>query len=123
MQLVKRKVLATLLGGTLIGISSIAAADMPYSVDDELLAMNGEFEVGNGESHVIASHKKDEVYRICVNKSRQSVPLKVLYDGKEDTIANGCADFEAMKIKVEPAGHLSQDIVLLGKFERLGNQS
>ena len=77
MQLPRSKVLAIVCGGTFVGLSSVAAANM-MTVDDEMLAMNGQFEVGNGETHLIASHKKDEQYRICVDKSRLSVPLKVI---------------------------------------------
>ncbi|MGD8681907.1 MAG: hypothetical protein PVJ33_16170 [Lysobacterales bacterium] len=118
MQLPRSKVLAIVCGGTFLGLSSVAAANID-TVDNEMLAMSGEFEVGDHETHLIASHKQDEQYRICVHKSRLSVPLKVIYDGKEDTISNGCTDFTAMNIKVEPAGKLSPDVVLFGKYERV----
>lgn len=119
MRIQKAKVLATVLGGTLVAISTLAAAES-FSVDDAMLATAGEFELGNGETRMIASSKHDETYRLCVRQSRYSVPVKVIYDGKERTVSSGnCADFEAMDIEVKPGGKLAEDSVLIGKYSRL----
>ncbi len=117
----RANLIAIILGGSLLGISTLGMADN-FSIDSTLLASVGEFEIGNGETHAIASNKGDEKYRICVRKARHSIPLKVIYDGKTETVASGnCADFEAMKIKITPAGKLENDMVLIGKYEHLDN--
>ncbi len=108
-----------LLGTLVVGLSQIGIANA-YDLDQELLAMSGEFEIGNGETKSIVHHKTDSHYRICVHSARHSVPLKVNFDGKQDTIAPGdCADFEAMDIRIAPGGKLDQDVVLIGKYERM----
>jgi len=90
------------------------------SVDDLMLASVGEFEVGNGQSETIAHHKDAHIYRICVRRARHAIPLKVTFDGKEETVAAGnCADFEAQKIKVAPAGKLVGDTILIGRYHFL----
>jgi hypothetical protein len=117
----KAKVMATVIGGALLTVAGGSVlAQSVFHRDNEMMALSGEWEIGNGETHMIAAHKKDETYRICVRKDRYSVPLKVMFDGKEETIASGnCADIEAMDIKIAPAGKLQQDFVLIGKFDRL----
>jgi hypothetical protein len=106
----------------LAGLSTLPIANA-QSVYDSMLATVGEFEVGNGETRSIAHHKKEKEYRICVENSRQSVPLKVMYDGKEDTVAVGsCVDYEAMDIKVAPGAKLPSDMVIMGKFHRLNGR-
>lgn len=115
----RTNVIAMLLGGTLIGLSGVTLAEMDVA-SDAMLALQGEWELGNGETHLIAHSKKDETYRICVRQARNAVPVKVIYDGKEQTVATGnCADFEAMNIKLTPAGKLEKDIVLMGRYHRL----
>lgn len=115
----RANLIATVLGGSLIGFYTLGMAGT-FTLDDEMLASVGEFEIGNGETHAIANNKGDEKYRICVRKARHSVPLKVIYDGKTQTVASGnCADFEAMSIKIVPAAKMNNDIVLIGKYEHL----
>jgi len=117
----RASLIATVLGGSLIGFSALSMAGT-FTLDDEMLASVGEFEIGNGETHAIANNKGDEKYRICVRKARHSVPLKVIYDGKTQTVTSGnCSDFEAMSIKITPAGKLENDMVLLGKYEHLND--
>jgi hypothetical protein len=117
----KVNVIGTVLGIALLASSGIAAAaHHVYNEDDEMLALSGEWEIGNAETQTITQQKKDETYRICVNKSRLTVPVKVTYDGKEQKVAGGnCADFEAMNIQIMPAGKLEKDSVLIGKYHRL----
>lgn len=107
------------LPGVVLLLSQLAAAHA-HDFDDPLLASVGEFEVGNGESKSIAHHKDNAPYRICVRKARHSVPLKVLYDGREDVVSAGdCADFEAKNIRIEPAAKLETDMVLIGRYHYL----
>lgn len=117
----KTTFLVTLTAGLLLGVSAVSVVNAD-DVDKSMMAFVGEFEVGNGETHPIAHHKTDKEYRICVRKARHAVPLKVMYDDKEETVAVGsCTDFEAKNIKVTPAGKLDNDTVLIGKFQRLNN--
>ncbi len=103
-----------------LGLAALSVAHANDDIDNTILRAVGEFEVGSGEVHSIAHHKTDKEYRICVRKARHAVPLKVMYDGKESTVAAGsCADFEAMNIKVAPGGKLDKDTVLIGKFHQL----
>lgn len=104
----------------LLGLTALSVGYASDVEDDYMLRNGGEFEIGSGEVHSIAHHKADKEYRICVRKARHSVPLKVMYDGKESTVAVGsCADFEAMNIKLAPGGKLEKDTVLIGRFHRL----
>ena len=114
---------ATTAATALMGFSALATtahAEEWESVDHTIMEMAGEFELGNGETHSIAHQKTEKEYRICVKKARHSVPLKVMYDGKEDVVAAGnCTDFEAMNIKVAPAAKLDNDMVIIGKYRHL----
>jgi hypothetical protein len=117
----KVNVIATVLGATLLAATAGSAlAASGFNRDNEFLSLAGEWEIGNGETHTIAHHKQDEMYRICVRKDRYSVPVKVMFDGKQETIAAGnCSDVEAMDIQITPAVKLAEDNVLIGKFEHL----
>ncbi len=97
-----------------------SAPSFAESVVDDPLAMQGEFEIGNGDSMILADHKTPEPYRICVAKGRDSVPVRASYDGEESTISvGGCSDVTAKVIRLSPAGELKGDAVLLGKYEHL----
>jgi hypothetical protein len=98
---------------------NLLAATMPgNTTDDEMLAMSNEFELGNGQSKLIADHKHPEQYRLCVKQGRGVVPLQVTADGKvQDINAGSCADFTAAKIRVAPAAKLAKDEVLIGKYK------
>lgn len=112
--------LVSAVAGALVCLSAFTAAYAQDDVDRSMLASIGEFELGNGEMHTIAHHKTAKEYRVCVKKMRHAVPLKVMYDSKEDTVAVGnCSDFEAMTIKIAPASRLDGGMVLLGKYHRL----
>jgi hypothetical protein len=99
------------------GVGMAATIDGINDDFNAMLSMPGEFEVGDGESHVIAHQKEPHLYRICVRKSRHNVPLRVKYDGMQLSISGGnCADFEAMHIEVSPAGKLDKGNVLMGRY-------
>lgn len=107
------------MAGLLISLLQIGTV-YAHDVDDVLLASVGEFEIGNGDSKMIAHHKKDAIVRICVRNTRHSVPLKVMYDGKEQNVAAGdCADFEALSIRVAPGGKLDKDMVIVGRYQHI----
>ncbi len=88
------------------------------SLDDELLQEAGEFQLGNGDSRTIADAKTPEPYRVCVAKGPDSVPVTAQYDDQERTIGVGdCADLTAKRIRLQPAAHLNEDEILIGKYE------
>lgn len=119
LEMKKTTYLAASTAGLLLGLSFLPVANA-QSVDSIMLPSVGEFEVGNNETYSITNHRTDKEYRICVKKARFSVPLKVLFDGKEEIIAVGnCADFEAKNIRVTPAAKLADEAVIIGKFRRL----
>jgi hypothetical protein len=101
---------------------SYSAPVLAYDVDDEMLAMENEFQLGNGDSKRIADHRTPEPYRVCVAKSRNAVPLLARYDGQERTIAVGdCGDLTAKTITISPAERLGDDVVLIGRYKHLKN--
>jgi hypothetical protein len=100
--------------------SSLSAATVSStSIDDEMLAMQNEFQLGNGQSKIIADHKHPEAYRLCVKQGAGVVPLQVTADGKVQNVnAGSCANFNAAMIKIAPAAKLGADQVLVGKYKR-----
>jgi hypothetical protein len=99
-----------------------SAPVLAYDVDDEMLAMENEFSLGNGDSKLIADHRTPEPYRVCVAKGRNAVPLLARYDGQERKISVGdCSDLTAKTISIAPAGKLEDDVVLVGKYKHLKN--
>jgi hypothetical protein len=113
------------LAGAVIGAStalSLASAAMPPSntVDDELLAMSNEFQLGNGQSKLIANAKHPEEYRVCVKQAPGVVPLQVTADGKVQTVNAGtCTNVNGATIKIAPGAKLATDKVLVGKYKRV----
>ncbi|HEY6645436.1 hypothetical protein [Povalibacter sp.] len=97
-----------------------AASALAFDLDDELLMLHNEFEIGNGETKLIADHKTPETYRICVSKGPDTVPVKARYDSQEGVIKVGsCDNLTAKRIALTPAGRLGEDMVLIGKYERV----
>jgi len=110
---------AVVAAGTVFNLAGAAALPSP-SIEDELLAMENEFQLTNDQSKIIAEHKHPEAYRFCVKQGNGVVPLKVTGDGKVQNVNPGsCADVTAAMIKVAPAAKLPADEVLIGKFKRV----
>jgi hypothetical protein len=113
--------IAMIGGAAALGLSLLASnvlADENY--DDLLLHSVGEFAVANGDSKIVAMHKTDHDYRICVRNSEHGVPLKVMHDDRTSLVYPGdCADFEAKEISVAPDGKLPSDTLMIGRYERL----
>ena len=111
---------AVIVAGSVLSLARAAPAPMASSVDEELLAMSNEFELGNGQSRLLVDHKQPEPYRICVKQSKGVVPLQVSADGKLQNVnAGSCADFNAAKIRIQPASKLAKDEVLIGKYKQV----
>jgi hypothetical protein len=105
----------------IVGIAmAYSAPSFADSVDDELLAMESEFEIGNGDSKIIADHNTPEPYRVCVAKGPNAVPVRARYDGQERTISvGGCSNLTAKVITLSPASRINEDAVLIGKYAHL----
>jgi hypothetical protein len=122
-----RNIAPIFVGGlSVLWLVSASAATRPWYgyPDDEPVPFvhAGEFVVGDGMTKGIANNKTDKMYRICVEASKESVPLNVMYDGQKSTVSPGdCADFEAMKIRVSAAGSLGPDEVLIGRYHHIQN--
>ncbi|MEZ5473932.1 MAG: hypothetical protein R3E72_02895 [Steroidobacteraceae bacterium] len=112
--------MAAVLAASVFGLAHAVGA-AAQTIDDELLHMQGEFELGNGDKELLAHHrKKESTYRICVKDVPGEVPLKVLHDGKETTIMDGkCATVIGRHIDITPAVKLGDDMVLIGRFDQL----
>ena len=110
-------VAALMIVSTAMGYSVSSSAD---DIDDVLLQTVREFQIGNGESTIIADHSMPEPYRVCVNEGPDVVPVEARYDGQERTINVGdCATLTAKVIRLSAVGKLKEDEVLIGKYEHL----
>lgn len=122
--------------GMLCTGSAMAQKPSGMFTDDDPLPFirAGMFMLQDGQREGIANDTKAEPYQICAGKAgkelqqgaagiaqpERSVPLEVMYDGKNATVAPGtCADFTARDITVMPAAALNQDEVLMGRYKHL----
>lgn len=109
--------MAILAAVATMGLVQVAAAQGP---EDAILKPYGMFEVDQGQTKTLAYGKRDRTYRICVTKAPHTVPLKVMFDGKESMVYPGdCTDVEGMHIQIAPGGKLGQDMTLLGRYHHL----
>lgn len=109
---------ASLVAVSLLGMAHPALAAGP-SIDDELLRMQGEFELGNGDKVLVHAGHKPASYRVCVKDVPGVVPLKVIVDGKDSVVGDGtCENVTGKHIDVTPAVIMKGDEVLIGRFER-----
>ena len=90
-------------------------------IDDTLLRLNGEFEIGEGDVKVISRRHHPATVRVCVNPADHSVPLKVTFDKHEEFIPPGkCSDVSGARISLAAGARLDPEYVLIGKWTRLG---
>lgn len=109
----KRAILIAVLA--LGGVVQVQAAPLVPAANDPLLAMEGEFAIGNGEYHRVAVDGMDG-YRVCNRVSPEQVPVTVVHDGVNATLRPGqCENFHAANLRIEPAARLGEDVVLLGR--------
>ena len=110
---------------------SLMAAAIPYNANaqstdnDTILAMVGEFQIGNEQtSHTIADNKSVKHYRICTEKVPQwmgaSDAVQVRHDGAVTSIAPGnCVDVEGAKISLAVKNKLPADTILIGRYQHI----
>jgi hypothetical protein len=110
---------------------SLIAATLPYNAnaqstdDDSMLAMVGEFQIGNEQtSDIIADNKSVKHYRICTEKVPRwmgaSDAVQVRYDGAVTLIAPGnCVDVEGAKISIAVKNKLPADTILIGRYQHI----
>jgi hypothetical protein len=88
------------------------------TIDDEMLRMQGEFEIGNGDQFTLHYGRHPVTYRVCVKELPGIVPLKVTVDGKTEEVLDGtCENVIGSHIAVGPAKMLKTDEILIGKYE------
>jgi hypothetical protein len=110
---------------------SFIAATSPYNAnalstdDDIMLAMVGEFQIGDEQtSHPIADNKSAKHYRICTEKVPRwmgvSDAVQVRHDGAVTSIAPGnCVDVEGAKISIAVKNKLPADTILIGRYQHI----
>lgn len=110
---------------------SLLTAAMPFQAsaqstdDDTILAMVGEFQLGNEQtSHTIADMQSVKHYRICTDKvpawMGASDAVLVKHDGAVTTITPGnCVDVEGSKISISVKNKLPADTLLIGRYQHV----
>jgi hypothetical protein len=88
------------------------------SIDDEMMGLNSEFEIGNGDHFTVYRGLHAKSYRICVKDSPGGVPVEVRDDSRSLAIADGsCEDVRGYDIVIAPAARLKGDEILVGRYE------
>lgn len=87
---------------------------------EEFLSMQHEFQLESGEKLMLSHRHEPTTYRICVDTFTGAVPLKVLTDQKESTVAvASCETVEGKHLSVEPAANLPGGEYLVGRFRKV----
>lgn len=61
----------------------------------------------------VTDYKKDQIVRVCVDKSEITTPLAIFHDGEESRVTPGdCIRVEGKEIALEPAAPLKRREVL-----------
>lgn len=100
--------LATALA--LLGASAAFAGDKTEATMDKMKAAvtPGEFDLTGKEVKTIHHGKTAEEYRVCVKPGDEAAAMKVIYDGKQQTLQPGdCKDVTGMSINATAAVPLS----------------
>ncbi len=106
------------LGTTLLyGFSVPALAQNvfppPDSVTAQMLQMEHRYDIGNGDTLLVAQRRTPEPYRICAKDASAGIPLEVRVDGQMHEIAAGtCDNVVGKDVSVVPGTTLSNDTVL-----------
>nr|WP_298726712.1 hypothetical protein [uncultured Steroidobacter sp.] len=100
--------LATVLA--LLGASAAFAGEKTEATMDRMKAAvtPGEIALTGKEVKTIHHGKTAEEYRVCVKPGDETAAMKVIYDGKQETVQPGdCKDVIGMRINATPAEPLS----------------
>lgn len=118
MSSVRKIALSTTIAAAALFSVAHAATTNPVPFNEEIVRMGHSFELGNGESLLLAYRRKPVTYRVCVADVPGVVPLKVIVDGKDTEVMDGtCADVVGSHITVKPSEKLPHDSVMVGRFE------
>lgn len=68
----------------------------------------------------VTDYKKDQIVRVCVDKSDLATPLAIYHDGEQSQVAPGdCIRVEGKEIALEPAKPLERRTVLRAEVSTL----
>jgi len=114
--------LMPVLGAACLGLMTWTAPAHAASsgVDDELLAMQHEAELQNGEKLNIGLHRKPSEYRVCIQPMAGDIRLRVMHDGEVTEVLDGtCETITARHISVMADSKLPPGDDLVLKFKRV----
>jgi hypothetical protein len=118
MSRVLKVVLSTTIAAASIFSVAHATTTNPAPFNEQIIKTGRSFEIGNGESLLLAHRRKPATYRICVEEVPGVVPLKVNVDGKNMEVMDGtCADVVGAHIRLKLSEKLPHDDVLVGRYE------
>jgi len=73
-----------------------------------------------GDRKQVVSYNSDRVVRVCLGDSRHTVPLRVIYDEKNVTVAaNECIRVEGKEVFLEPEEPLKPNTTIRAEVETL----
>ncbi len=73
-----------------------------------------------GSRKQVVSYNTDRIVRVCLGDNRHTVPLRVIYDDKNATVAaNECIRVEGKEVFLEPAEPLEPNTTLRAEVETL----
>ena len=110
------------------GIAALALLSCPMpvrassgGVDDELLRMQHEAELKQGERLLVAYHRhKESTYRFCIPEQPGDVKIKVLHDGETTEVLDGtCETVTGKHIDIMADSKIPRGEVLGLKFEKV----
>jgi hypothetical protein len=111
------KFVACLSAATLVPVAHATSAS-PAPLNEEIVRMGHSFELGNGDSMLLAAHRKPITYRVCIEDVPGVVPLKLMVDGEAIEVQDGtCTDVVGKHISVKPSERLPGGEMLVGRFE------
>jgi hypothetical protein len=98
--------------------SANATTTSPAQFNEAIVRVGHSFELGNGDSMLLASHRKPVTYRVCIEDVPGVVPLKLMVDGEAIEVKDGtCTDVVGKHISVKPSERLPGGGMLVGRFE------
>ncbi|MGK7294753.1 MAG: hypothetical protein ACNS61_02865 [Candidatus Wenzhouxiangella sp. M2_3B_020] len=114
---------STLLIG-LIGALAFTPVSAQYDSNAERLAKltspTDVYYFFEGARKQVTSYSNDRVVRVCLGDSRHGVPLRVIHDDNNVTVAaNECIRVEGKEIFLEPAEPLESNATIRAEVETL----
>jgi hypothetical protein len=111
------KLVVCIAATALVSVAHATTAS-PAPFNEEIVRVGHSFELGNGDSMLLARHRKPVAYRVCIEDEPGVVPLKLMVDGQAVDVKDGtCTDVVGKHISVKPSERLPDGSMLVGRFE------